>query len=85
MELSGGGRVAGPFVSVRSGVVRGGTVLCACVVVVVVGVSLLLDVVWMVGVDPAQHQLPTQGGKARNRDIRNRGALHTAGVRLGGR
>lgn len=46
--------------------------------------SMLLDVVRMMRVRPAQHQPPAQSGKAGNRGIRDGGALHAAGCRLGG-
>lgn len=82
MELRSVGGIAGPLVSVRSRSVSSSAVLHAWVVVV--WGSVLLDVVWMMGVRPTQHQPPTQSGKARNWGIRDRGALHTAGGRLGG-
>lgn len=71
----GGVVAAGPSAGVRR--VSGNTVLHAWVVVV--RGSVLLEVVRVVGVRAAQHQPPPQCGEARNWDIRDRGALHTAG------
>lgn len=78
MELRGVSRVALPLVSVHMS-----TELHAWVMEM--WGSLLLNVVWnVVGVRHTQHQPPTQGGKAGDRGIRDRGALHTAGRRLRG-
>lgn len=70
--------VALPLVSVQ----RSGVSLHAWVVVM--RGSVLLDVVRMGLVRTAQHQPPAQGGKPRNRAIRDGGALHAAGCRLWG-
>lgn len=82
VELRSVSGVAGPLAGVLSGNLSSSTVLHAWVVVVWGG--LLLDVVWMVGVRPTQHQLPTQSGKARDWSIRDWGAFHTAGHVLWG-
>lgn len=82
IELRGVSRVAGPLVSIQRRSVSSSAVLHAWVVVV--WGSVLLDVVRMVGVRPTQHQSPAQSGKARNWGVRDWGALHAAGGRLGG-
>lgn len=49
----------------------------------VVVMWVLLDGVRIVGVRPGQHQPPSEGSKARNWFVKDRGALHAAGCRLG--
>lgn len=56
MELRGWTGVAWPLVGVRSRIVPSRTVLHT--LVLVVWRSMLLDVVWMVGVRTTQHQPP---------------------------
>lgn len=75
MKLRSVSGVAVPLVGVQSSRVLRGWV-------VVMRRSVLLNVVWMLGVRATQHQPPAQGGEAWNWGIRDRGALHAAGCRL---